>query len=71
MKNAGHITRAVLDAMKPAVRPGITTQQLNQVARRAREAPGALSPMLVYGLPGYNCISVKARWCTALRGIAS
>jgi methionyl aminopeptidase len=60
MQQAGHVTRAVLDAMKDAVRPGITTLALDDVARhvlvrhRARSAP-----MLVYGFPGYTCISVN------------
>lgn len=60
MQNAGRVTRAVLDAMKRAVRPGITTLALDAVARdvlarnRARSAP-----MLVYGFPGYTCISVN------------
>ena len=54
------VTRAVLDAMKQAVRPGITTLALDAVARdvlarnRARSAP-----MLVYGFPGHTCISVN------------
>jgi methionyl aminopeptidase len=60
MQNAGRVTRAVIEAMKQAVRPGITTQALDDVARgvmlrhRARSAP-----MLVYGFPGYTCISVN------------
>jgi methionyl aminopeptidase len=60
MQNAGRITRAVLEAMKQAVRPGVTTRALDDVARnvmlrhRARSAP-----MLVYDFPGYTCISVN------------
>lgn len=60
MRQAGRVTRAVLNGMKRAVRPGVTTLALDQVARdvlarnRARSAP-----MLVYGFPGYTCISVN------------
>jgi methionyl aminopeptidase len=60
MQNAGRITRAVLDAMKQSVRPGITTLELDQVARGVLERHQARSaPMLVYGFPGYTCISVN------------
>ena len=60
MQNAGRITRAVLEAMKQAVRPGMTTFELDQVARRVLERHQARSaPMLVYGFPGYTCISVN------------
>jgi methionyl aminopeptidase len=60
MQNAGRITRAVLDAMKQAVCPGITTLELNQVARGVLWRHSARSaPMLVYGFPGFTCISVN------------
>ena len=60
MQNAGRITRKVLDAMKQAVRPGVTTAALDRVARSVLERHGARSaPKLVYGFPGYACISVN------------
>ena len=60
MQNAGRITRVVLEAMKQAVRPGMTTLALDTVARSVLERHGARSaPMLVYGFPGYTCISVN------------
>ncbi len=60
MQNAGRITRAVLEAMKQAVRPGITTLALDKVARGVLDRHGARSaPKLVYGFPGYTCISVN------------
>jgi methionyl aminopeptidase len=60
MQQAGRVTRAVLDAMKHAVRPGITTLALDDVARQVLARHRARSaPMLVYGFPGYTCISVN------------
>lgn len=60
IRQAGRVTRAVLDAMKQAVQPGITTLALDNVARQVLARYGARSaPMLVYGFPGYTCISVN------------
>lgn len=60
MQDAGRVTRAVLDAMKRAVRPGITTLALDEVARQVLARHKARSaPKLVYGFPGYTCISVN------------
>jgi methionyl aminopeptidase len=60
MQHAGRVTRAVLDAMKRAVRPGITTLALDHVAGKVLVQHGARSaPRLVYGFPGYTCISVN------------
>ena len=60
MERAGSVTRAVLDAMKAAVTPGITTHDLDQIGAevmRRRQARSA--PRLVYGFPGHSCISVN------------
>jgi methionyl aminopeptidase len=60
MQQAGRVTRAVLNAMKDAVRPLITTLELDDVARQVLVRHRARSaPMLVYGFPGYTCISVN------------
>ena len=56
----GRIVRRVLDAAAAAVRPGITTGELDEFAGRALAQNGAISaPPKVYGFPGHLCISVN------------
>jgi methionyl aminopeptidase len=56
----GRIVRRVLDAAAAAVRPGITTGELDEIAGRALAQDGAVSaPPKVYGFPGHLCISVN------------
>jgi methionyl aminopeptidase len=51
---------AALKAMKAAVRPGVTTAELDAIGAELCVAHGARSaPQLVYGFPGFNCISVN------------
>jgi methionyl aminopeptidase len=60
MEFAGGATRAVLGAMKRAVRPGVTTRQLDAIGAGLMKLLGAQSaPQLVYGFPGATCISVN------------
>jgi len=60
LREAGRIVCAVLAAMKAAVRPGITTQQLDDIGARVIETNGARSaPVMVYNFPGANCISLN------------
>jgi len=56
----GAIVAATLRAMKAAVRPGITTAELDAVAAREFARHGAVSsPRRVYDFPGETCISVN------------
>src|SRR6202047_496436 len=60
MRAAGTIVRRILEAMKQAVRPGITTAALDAVGATVMRAQGAQSaPQLVYKFPGVNCISLN------------
>ncbi|MDQ2767273.1 MAG: type I methionyl aminopeptidase [Gemmatimonadota bacterium] len=60
LRRAGVVTRKVLDAMKAAVRPGISTRELDHVALEVMRLHGARSaPQLVYDFPGTTCISVN------------
>jgi methionyl aminopeptidase len=60
LKAAGRVVRLVLDAMKAAVSPGVTTRQLDEVGARVIEENGARSaPVMVYKFPGANCISLN------------
>src|ERR1700716_2123487 len=60
MRAAGTIVRRMLEAMKQAVRPGITTAELDAVGATDMREQGAQSaPQLVYKFPGVNCISLN------------
>jgi methionyl aminopeptidase len=60
MRAAGAVVCLMLSAMKSAVRPGITTAELDEVGAEVMRQHGARSaPTLVYGFPGVNCISVN------------
>jgi methionyl aminopeptidase len=69
LREAGRIVRRVLDAMKAEVRPGVTTQYLDEIGARVIAENGARSaPAMVYQFPGANCISVNEE---AVHGIPS
>ncbi|MGH7649310.1 MAG: type I methionyl aminopeptidase [Gemmatimonadaceae bacterium] len=60
MQRAGHLVARTIDAMRAAVRPGITTGALDDIGARFARAEGARSaPQLAYDFPGFNCISVN------------
>jgi methionyl aminopeptidase len=67
LRAIGKIVRMVLDEMAAAVRPGITTAELDLIGAAALARCGAdASPALVYGFPGTACISVNEQ---AIHGI--
>lgn len=60
MRAAGNIVRQMIAAMRHAVRPGVTTEQLDKVGGEVMEQHGAKSaPAMVYRFPGINCISLN------------
>lgn len=60
LKAIGAIVAAVLRCMREAVRPGISTADLDEIARVELARHGAeSSPRLVYKFPGETCISVN------------
>jgi methionyl aminopeptidase len=60
LKAIGRIVAQVLSTMRKAVRPGITTTELDAIAADKFIRHGALSsPKAVYGFPGETCISVN------------
>ena len=60
LRKAGLITHLTLDALEKAVRPGITTAELDEVALEVFRRHGARSaPALVYGFPGTVLISLN------------
>jgi methionyl aminopeptidase len=60
LKAAGRVVAETLGAMRDAVRPGVTTAELDAVATGIFARHGARSgPQLDYGFPGVTCISVN------------
>ena len=60
MQAAGAIVRRMIEAMKQAVRPGVTTAALDEVGAEVMKQHGAKSaPQIVYKFPGSNCISLN------------
>lgn len=60
MRAAGRVVREMIAAMKQAVRPGVTTLELDRVGAEVMEKHGAKSaPSMVYQFPGTSCISVN------------
>jgi methionyl aminopeptidase len=60
LQAAGRVVAATIRAMRRAVRPGITTAELDAIAGREFARAGARSgPQLDYGFPGVTCISVN------------
>jgi methionyl aminopeptidase len=60
MRAAGAVVCRMLRAMKSAVRPGITTAELDELGADVMRQHGARSaPTMVYGFPGVSCISVN------------
>jgi methionyl aminopeptidase len=60
LKAIGHICAETLRNMMQAVRPGMTTLELDAHGRRLLESAGAHSaPQVAYNYPGTTCISVS------------
>ena len=60
LRSIGMIVRKALDAMAAAVRPGMTTAELDDIGGRVLAEHGAESaPPKVYGFPGAVCISLN------------
>jgi methionyl aminopeptidase len=66
MRRAGQVACNILAKMRAAVAPGVTTAQLDELARIEMEHAGAISGSKNYptyepgtGFPGYTCISIN------------
>jgi methionyl aminopeptidase len=69
LRAAGRVVADALAEMREAVRPGVTTRELDEVGAEVFARHGARSaPQLVYGFPGTTCISVNEE---AVHGIPS
>ena len=69
LRAAGNVVAEALVAMRSAVRPGVTTRELDEVGATVFARYGARSaPQLAYDFPGVNCISVNDQ---AVHGVPS
>lgn len=60
MRRGGKLLREVMDLLISAVHPGVTTLELDRIARTETEKRGAIPAFLgLYGFPGTLCISVN------------
>lgn len=60
LKAAGRVVAEAIAAMRDAVRPGVSTAELDEISARVFTRAGARSgPQLDYGFPGTSCISVN------------
>lgn len=60
LRRAGRVVALALKAMRAAVRAGITTAELDDIAARILAEHGARSaPRLAYAFPGTTCISIN------------
>ncbi len=60
MKYSGHINYLCHKLLEKNLRPGITTKELENIARKFMEENGCTSSTIGYeGYPGYLCISVN------------
>src|SRR4051812_4488721 len=70
MQAAGRVVADALRAMRRAVRPGVTTGDLDAVASRVFARAGARSgPQLDYDFPGVTCISVNDEAVHGIPGV--
>lgn len=67
MREAGRVVALALEELKNSVRPGISTQNLNEVAESAILKQGAIPAFKgLYGFPASLCVSVN---CEVVHGI--
>jgi methionyl aminopeptidase len=60
LRRAGAVVAETLQAMEAAARPGVRTDELDEIAARILRRHGARSaPQLTYDFPGTTCISVN------------
>ena len=70
LNEAAKVARMTLDAASAAVRPGVTTQELDDIASRIFAAHGARSaPAIIYGFPGTILISINDEIVHGVPGI--
>lgn len=69
MRRAGLVVAEALEKMTEAVRPGVTTAQLDRIAREVLELRGATSSFLGYGDPGFPAVICASVGAAVVHGI--
>jgi methionyl aminopeptidase len=60
LQRVGKVVACAREAMLKEVRPGVSTAELDEVARAVLQTAGARSaPQLAYKFPGWTCISIN------------
>lgn len=60
MRRAGRVVAIALQAVEDAIKPGMTTAQVDEIVKLAIEKEGAVPAFYgLYGFPGNACISVN------------
>jgi methionyl aminopeptidase len=69
MRRAGQAAAAVLDALVPHVRPGVTTQEIDDIVHAEMKAKGGIPATLGYrGFTGSCCTSINHVVCHGIPG---
>ena len=72
LRAVSDVARQTLDLLSRAVRPGITTGELDALANRFLQSCGARSaPAMVYGFPGTVLISINDEIVHGVPGVAT
>lgn len=69
MRRAGLVVAEALERMTEAVRPGVTTAELDRIARGVLLAHGATSNFLGYGDPGFPAVICASVGSAVVHGI--
>jgi methionyl aminopeptidase len=69
MRKAGLVVAEALERMTEAVRPGVTTGDLDRIAREVLAAHGATSSFLGYGDPGFPAVICSSVGAAVVHGI--
>ena len=69
MRRAGLVVAEALERMTEAVRPGVTTGDLDRVAREVLDAHGATSSFLGYGHPPFPAVICASVGAEVVHGI--
>jgi methionyl aminopeptidase len=69
LQRVGQVVVEAVHEMKAAIKPGITTHELDAIGRRVLQRHGARpAPELFFGYPGATCISINEEVAHAIPG---